>query len=75
MARMTLAAFMAMGNDETCVHPHCIERGEFGYRDKETKKMAWHCAAHRLGQYFADARRGAPVYASQDYWEGWEPIE
>jgi hypothetical protein len=35
----------------------CDQRGIFGYRNKETGDMTWYCAAHRLGQYWADARR------------------
>jgi hypothetical protein len=49
----------------------CAERGLFGYRDKQTGVMAWYCAAHRLGQFYADARRGEPVIASSPEWEGW----
>jgi hypothetical protein len=49
----------------------CAERGVFGYRDKQTGEIAWYCAKHRLGQYWADARRGKPVNSSPA-WEGWE---
>jgi hypothetical protein len=42
MKRMTLATIMAMKNDEACEHPHCIEHGELGYRNKKTKEMAWY---------------------------------
>jgi hypothetical protein len=44
----------------------------FGYRDKATGAMTWYCAPHRLGQYWADARRGEPVAASSLAWDGWE---
>jgi hypothetical protein len=37
--------------------PKCDQRGVFGYRNKETGELTWYCATHRLGQYWADARR------------------
>jgi hypothetical protein len=39
----------------TC--PICNGEGAFGYRNKETGRMTWYCAAHRLAQHWADARR------------------
>jgi hypothetical protein len=39
--------------------PRCLSCGgsaEFGYRDKQTGELIWYCAAHRLGQFYADAR-------------------
>jgi hypothetical protein len=39
----------------TC--PQCDQPGVFGYRNKESGAMTWYCTAHRLGQYWADARR------------------
>jgi hypothetical protein len=39
----------------TC--PQCDQPGIFGYRDKNTGEMTWYCTTHRLGQYWADARR------------------
>jgi hypothetical protein len=41
--------------NELCPEYH--QRGTFGYRDKETGEMVWYCPSHRLGQYWADARR------------------
>jgi hypothetical protein len=61
---------MTETENDTC--PHCTERGMFGYRDKATGAMTWYCAAHRLGQYWADARRSEPVAASSLIWDGWE---
>jgi len=40
----------------TC--PHCGRWGLFGYR--KSGVMVWYCADHRLGQYYADARRDIP---------------
>jgi hypothetical protein len=52
--------------------PQCDQLGVFGYRDKETGEMTWYCAAHRLGQYWADARRdGKQVAPTSPDWEGW----
>jgi hypothetical protein len=53
----------------TC--PQCDQPGIFGYRDKETGEMTWYCTAHRLGQYWADARRGEGNQCNQPSWEGW----
>jgi hypothetical protein len=39
----------------TC--PQCDQPGIFGYRNKNTGEMTWYCTTHRLGQYWADARR------------------
>jgi hypothetical protein len=39
--------------------PRCATCGgaaEFGYRDKPTGELSWYWAAHRLGQFYADAR-------------------
>jgi hypothetical protein len=47
--------------NEIC--PHCAERGVFGYRDKQTDALTWFCTAHRLGKYYADARRDIPAQA------------
>ena len=58
-----------MSND-TC--PQCNQPGLFGYRDKQTGEMTWYCAAHRLGQFWADAPRGAARFASDPDWEGWK---
>jgi hypothetical protein len=56
--------------NDTC--PHCAEYGIFGYRNKETGVMTWYCANHRLGQYWADARRDNRVEnPSSQAWEGW----
>ena len=41
-------------------------------RDKQTGEMTWYCTAHRLGQFWADARRGAARLASDPDWEGWK---
>jgi hypothetical protein len=55
-----------MTND---ICPHCAERGVFGYRDKQTGEMTWYCTAHRLGQFWADARRDvSPAIPT----EGWK---
>jgi hypothetical protein len=45
--------------------PQCNQRGVFGYRDKETGSMTWYCAAHRLGQHWADARRDIQTTKNQ----------
>jgi hypothetical protein len=37
--------------------PTCGGDGQFGYRNKLRGGWTWYCAAHRLGQYWADARR------------------
>jgi hypothetical protein len=58
-----------MSND-TC--PQCNQPGLFGYRDKQTGEMTWYCTAHRLGQFWADARRGAARFATDPDWEGWK---
>jgi hypothetical protein len=41
--------------DGTC--PQCGRWGLFGYRSKQSGELIWYCADHRLGQYYADARR------------------
>jgi hypothetical protein len=57
-----------MTTDDKC---HCGRRAEFGYRNKESGAMTWCCAAHRLGQYYADARKGDSGNPSSFVWEGW----
>jgi hypothetical protein len=36
--------------------PQCGVEGVFGYRNKEGG-LIWYCADHRLGRFWADARR------------------
>ena len=36
--------------------PQCDQRGVFGYRNRETGVLIWHCGVHRLGQHWANAR-------------------
>jgi hypothetical protein len=36
--------------------PTCGARGVFGYRHP-VDGMRWYCSDHRLGQWYADARR------------------
>ena len=37
---------------------HCGSAGLFGYKDQH-KKMVWYCEEHRLGRFWADARKTA----------------
>ena len=41
----------------------CVEL--FGYRNRDDETWRWFCAAHRIGRYFADARRW-PMQAEDD---------
>jgi hypothetical protein len=34
----------------------CHRRPEYGYRSRLDGQMDWYCAAHRLGEWYADAR-------------------
>jgi hypothetical protein len=43
-----------MNDNETC--PQCDQRGVFGYKNP-SGGMTWFCANHRLGRFYADARR------------------
>jgi hypothetical protein len=43
---------------DTC--PKCGLWGLFGYRNKQSGELNWYCADHRLGRYYADARRDIP---------------
>ena len=49
----------------TC--PQCDQPGIFGYRDKNTGEMTWYCTTHRLGQYWADARRDQSTSPRPDH--------
>jgi hypothetical protein len=55
--------------------PICDGEGIFGYRNKATGELTWYCAAHRLGQFWADARRGPARSPTDPDWEGWEERE
>jgi len=37
--------------------PQCGVDGVFGYRNSDGD-LIWYCADHRLGRFWADARRG-----------------
>jgi hypothetical protein len=40
---------------EPCAN--CDAEGHFGYRDAESGELLWFCREHRLGTWWADARR------------------
>jgi hypothetical protein len=60
---------MTATNSDRC--PRCDSPGAFGYRNSEGQ-MIWYCAGHRLGQFWADARRGNAANPSDPNWEGWK---
>jgi hypothetical protein len=35
----------------------CSAEAHFGYKDAETGQLVWFCELHRLGKWWADARR------------------
>ena len=40
---------------DTC--PQCGRFGIFGYHNREGGALTWYCGQHRLGRFYADARR------------------
>jgi hypothetical protein len=44
---------------------HCGRMGVFGYRDGNG--MKWYCTEHRLGQFYADARRDVTTAAPGEF--------
>ena len=54
--------------------PQCDQPGIFGYRDKNTGEMTWYCATHRLGEYWADARRDQCTSPPPDHPSSASPI-
>jgi hypothetical protein len=59
-----------MTKNDAC--PKCNQSAVFGYRNKDTGEMAWYCTEHRLGQFWADARRGPQKSIMSEDWEGWQ---
>jgi hypothetical protein len=58
---MTAAAAINQKPDPAPRCPTCGGAAEFGYRNKQTGELDWYCVAHRLGQFWADARLSPPA--------------
>jgi hypothetical protein len=65
-------AAIAQGLDQVPRCPTCGADGEFGYRNKGTGGWTWYCAAHRLGEFWADARRSP---TPETDWQDFEPSD
>ena len=55
---MTVALPQQVDSSPRCTT--CGGAAEFGYRNKQTGKLIWYCAAHRLGKFYSDARLSPP---------------
>ena len=51
---MTLDKDKLTTDTDSC--PRCGRLGIFGYHDREGA-LIWYCGQHRLGRFYADARR------------------
>ena len=62
-----------MTQAEQCASPDCGKPGLFGYKD-QSGKLVWYCERHRLGKWWADARRDGstrqPAFDPLEAWDG-----